>query len=95
MRLVGLGKLLGKPALQSQCRQLRGEFDDQHGKGEPAERVGAINPPGDEQERQPRRQSQYETEEVDPSAPRQCGKVGGRRCGGRRLAQCAAPQFAP
>ncbi len=75
MRLVGMGQLLGEPALQAQGRQLRGELDDQHRESETPERFGAVHPAGDEEEGQPRGEAQDEAEEVDPPAPRQRGHV--------------------
>ena len=95
VRLVGVRKLLGQPALQPQRRQLRRELDDQDRISEAAERLGAVHAPGDEQERQARDQPEDEAEEVDPPAARQRRQVGGRpRCGGRvSVAQCAAPQL--
>ena len=56
MPLVGMRQLLRQAALQARGRQLRGEFDDQHRIGEAAERLRAVDPAGDEQERQPRSQ---------------------------------------
>ena len=58
LRLLRVGEQLGEPAPQPQRRELRGELDDQHRIGEAAERGRAIDPAGDEQERQPRREPQ-------------------------------------
>ena len=71
MGLVGMRQLLGEAALKPERRQLRRELDDQHRESEAAERLGAVHPAGDEQERQPRREAKHEAEEVDPPAPRQ------------------------
>jgi hypothetical protein len=51
MRPVGPRQLLGKTALQPQRRQLGRELDRDGRDCEAAERFGAIDAPGDEQER--------------------------------------------
>ena len=97
MRLVGVRELLRQPALQPERRKLRGELDDQDRISEAAERRGSVHSPGDEQERQPRRQPKNEAEEVDPPAAGERGKIGGRRTRLRfRFASMrGAPMLAP
>src|SRR3546814_19931696 len=42
-RVGALGaQLLGEAAFQAQCRELRDEFDDEHGKGETADGLGPV-----------------------------------------------------
>ena len=95
MRLVGMRELLRETALQPKGRKLRGELDDQHRISKAAERLGAVDAAGDEQERQARGQPDAEAEEVDPSAAGQRREIGGRCRAVRRRAQCAAPQCSP
>ena len=85
-------QLLGKPALLAERGELRRKFDRDGGGGEAAEILGAIEPPGDEQERDARGKAQKETEEIGPSALGQRGDVllfGGK--GGDGLSQAGPP----
>ena len=93
MRLIGRRQLLREAALQSYRRQLRGELDDDDRISEATEQVRAVIAASDEQEGQPRREPQDETEEVGAAAFGQSGNVVLFADG--RAAQCAAPQFAP
>src|SRR3546814_1778829 len=78
-------------ALEPQCGEQRGQFDYDHGQREPPDQIGSVEPPGDEQERQPRDQPQCEPADIGASAIGQRGDV--RLAPG--LAQCAAPQLLP
>ena len=75
VRLVGMGKLLGEPALQPHRRQLRGQLDDDDRISEAAEQLRAVIAAGDEQEREPRREAKQEAEEIGAAALRQRGDV--------------------
>ena len=89
------GQFGGQTALQAERRQRRHQFDDHRRIGEPAERGDAVRhlaidlePPGDEQERQPRHQPQQETEKAGAAAAGQC-----RRFASLRLAGLRRPVF--
>ncbi len=62
VRSFRLRQCARQPTFQPQRRKLCRKFDDQHRIGEPAQRFSAIPASGDEQERQPRRQTQQEPE---------------------------------
>src|SRR3546814_16381973 len=78
-------------ALEPQCGEQRGQFDYDHGQREPPDQIGSVEPPGDEQERQPCDQPQCEPADIGASALGQRGHV--RLAPG--LPQCAAPQPLP
>ena len=75
MRLIGRRKLLREPALQAHRGELRGELDDDHRISEPAQQFRSVEPPGDEQEGDPRREPQDEAEEIRPAALGERGDV--------------------
>ena len=70
MRVRSLGRRQGlrQPALQPQGRDQRGQFHHHHRDREPPHQIGAIEPPGDEQERDTRRQPQEEPGDIGAPA---------------------------
>ena len=76
--LVGAfrAQLLGEAALQAQCRKLRDEFDDEHGKGEAADRLGPVPAAGDIKEGQARDEAEDESEEIGAPALGERRRVG-------------------
>ncbi|QYU67897.1 ATP-binding cassette domain-containing protein [Leptolyngbya sp. 15MV] len=84
------GQPLRQPALLAHRADQRQQLDHHQRRGEAAQRVGAVEPPGDEQERQPRDQPQQETEEVGPSALRQRGDIALRCVGAHAAGSCSA-----
>ena len=76
IRVRPIGHILGQPAFQPQCRQHRHQFDDHRRIGKAAECFGAVHPPGDEQEREARRQPQDVADETGAPPPRQCCRLG-------------------
>ena len=100
LRLLRIGQKLREPASQAQGGNLRAELDHQDSISEASEGRCAINPAGDEQERDPGHQPEHEAEDVEATAARQGRHVGIRRAIlGRRsvfpIGQCAAPQCSP
>ncbi len=75
MRLLVLGQALREPAFLAHGANQRDQFDHHQRRGEAAQRIGAVEPPGDEQEGQPRDEPKEEAEEVLPSALGQRGEV--------------------
>ena len=63
-----IGQSLGEPALLPQRAELPGQLDNHQRIGKAAERIGAIEPPGDQQKRQSRGQPKQEADEVGPPA---------------------------
>jgi hypothetical protein len=75
MALVAICQPLRQSALFAHRAQQRDQFDHHQRRSKAAQRVGAVQAPGDKQERQPRDQPQDEANEVLPSALGQRGKV--------------------
>ena len=71
---------LGEPALEPERRQQREQLDRHQRRGEPPERLGAIEPAGDEQKRDARGEPQEEAEEVGASALGERGDVVAAGC---------------
>ena len=65
---IGRGKCLRQPPLETKRGKQRRQFDHHDRKREPADRIGAIEAPGDEQEGQPRSQPQRKAEDIGPPA---------------------------
>ncbi len=74
-------QLFGKPAFEPQCRELRDEFDDEHGKGKAAHRLGSVPAAGDIEKGQARDEAQDEAEKIGAAALGKRGGVGVARGG--------------
>jgi hypothetical protein len=105
MTMIGarLAELFGEAALEPERRKLRDQLDHEHGKGEAADRFGAIPAPGEIEKGQARDEAQDEAEEIGAAALGERGgvsilpdRIGHGGCGrGRgcavRLAQAWRP----
>src|SRR6185295_6467587 len=89
---------------QAESGDLRRELDRQHGISEAAERGRAVDPAGDEQERQHPGEPDHEPEDVEPPAAGEGRHVGIGRAGfgavvrdlhSLCVGQCASPQWRP
>ncbi|KAG5735959.1 hypothetical protein E4T56_gene153, partial [Termitomyces sp. T112] len=79
-----MGQALGNPALLPERAKLRGHFDHHQRRGEPPQRIGTVEPPGNEQERETCGQTQQEAKEIAPDVDAASGaaaSVRGRAAG--------------
>ncbi len=90
--LVGAlrAQLLGEAALEPQSRELRDEFDDEHGKGEAPDRLGPVPAARHIEKGQARDEAEDEAEEIGAPALGECRRVRvARRDVGRLGRGCA------
>jgi hypothetical protein len=71
LRPVSIGQQLREPTSQAKSGELGSEFDGEHRISEAAQLGRSVNPAGDEQEWEPRREPEHESEYVQPPPARE------------------------
>ena len=88
--LLAIGQSLCEPALFAHRTHQCDEFDHDESRCKAAQRLGAVEAAGDEQERQARQQAQQEADEILPSALGDGGQVFVISSGSHPASPCSA-----